>query len=223
MDMAQVSRRRIGRPPASDAEPTGERILAAALRLFAEQGFAGTSVRQIAAAVGVTDAALYSHFPSKQAILNRLIESMGPPTPELLGFDASDAVEAGPRVAISAAVDRLLAYWSQPDIRMFSAVLLREESRASTAIHVAGAIEAAREALTPVFARWQEAGQLRTDLPARQIVWELIAPLNVIRFLYLGHNSRPDEVDRARQMAAEHLDYFLACTITDTTERSTTR
>jgi AcrR family transcriptional regulator len=220
--MANRGRARIGRPPASDAEPTSDRILSAALQLFAHQGFAATSVRQIAAAVGVSDAALYSHFPSKQAIFDRLLESMGPTSTALLGFDLAAAIQAGPRIAVSTAVERLLAYWSQPTVRMFTAVLLREGSHATAAAQLAGAIEAARAALTPVFAAWQDAGKLRADLPARQLVWELLAPLNAIRFLYLGHDASPQEVTDAHQLAADHLNYFLTCTIVDTADGSTT-
>jgi len=55
------------------AEPTAvntrERILDVALDLFTEQGFDGTSLRQIAEQLGVTKAALYYHFTSKDDIL----------------------------------------------------------------------------------------------------------------------------------------------------------
>ena len=43
-----------------------------ALRLFAERGVTGTSVRDIAGAVGVAEAALYRHFPSKDALSRAL-------------------------------------------------------------------------------------------------------------------------------------------------------
>jgi hypothetical protein len=49
-------------------------------------------------------------------------------------------------------------------------------------------------------------------------VWELLAPLNVIRFLYLGHDATPAEIAAARQMAADHLDYFRTCTLISTTD-----
>ena len=48
---------------------TRERILDVALDLFIEQGFDGTSLRQIAERLGVTKAALYYHFESKDDIL----------------------------------------------------------------------------------------------------------------------------------------------------------
>jgi len=48
---------------------TRERILDVALDLFTEQGYDGTSLRQIAEQLGVTKAALYYHFESKGDIL----------------------------------------------------------------------------------------------------------------------------------------------------------
>ncbi|WP_462202751.1 TetR/AcrR family transcriptional regulator [Frankia sp. CcWB3] len=62
--------------PASP-DPRGDtrsRILAAAMSLFSEQGYAGTSVRDISERLGVTKAALYYHFPSKETILDALLE-----------------------------------------------------------------------------------------------------------------------------------------------------
>ena len=55
-------------------EETRRRILQAALDLFAREGFERTTVRAIADACALTDAALYYHFPSKQAILTALWE-----------------------------------------------------------------------------------------------------------------------------------------------------
>ena len=54
------------------AKDTRERILDAALDLFIEQGFDGTSLREIAEQLGVTKAALYYHFESKDDILMAL-------------------------------------------------------------------------------------------------------------------------------------------------------
>jgi len=51
---------------------TKERILDVALELFVDQGFDGTSVRQIAERVGTTKAALYYYFASKDELLMAL-------------------------------------------------------------------------------------------------------------------------------------------------------
>ncbi|RXZ68064.1 TetR/AcrR family transcriptional regulator [Agromyces albus] len=45
----------------------------AAITLFAQQGYTGTGMEQIAAAVGLVPASLYNHWPSKQTILADII------------------------------------------------------------------------------------------------------------------------------------------------------
>jgi AcrR family transcriptional regulator len=52
-----------------DATPTRERIVSAAAELFHQQGVHATSMRQIAAHVGIKAASLYNHFPGKQDLL----------------------------------------------------------------------------------------------------------------------------------------------------------
>lgn len=53
---------------------TKQEILETALDLFSVQGFEATSISQIASAVGIRKASLYSHFASKQEILDALVE-----------------------------------------------------------------------------------------------------------------------------------------------------
>lgn len=55
---------------------TKERILEEALKLFARSGYMGTSMNDIAASLGVTKAALYKHYTSKQEILDSIVEKM---------------------------------------------------------------------------------------------------------------------------------------------------
>lgn len=54
--------------PPSEAQ-TRSRILQAALKLFASQGFDGTTTRDLAQAAGVAEGTLFRHFPNKKAIL----------------------------------------------------------------------------------------------------------------------------------------------------------
>lgn len=51
-----------------------QRILDGAMALFAREGYIDTSLRDIAARVGVTKSALYHHFPSKDALLLAVLE-----------------------------------------------------------------------------------------------------------------------------------------------------
>ena len=60
--------RTANKPPQSEAE-TRIRILQAAQRLFARQGYDGTTTRDLAQAAGVAEGTLFRHFPNKKAIL----------------------------------------------------------------------------------------------------------------------------------------------------------
>ena len=59
-----------------DRGNTKQAILEAALELFSMQGFEATSIAQIVGAVGIRKASLYSHFASKQAILDALVQEV---------------------------------------------------------------------------------------------------------------------------------------------------
>ena len=59
---------------ANGKENTTRRILECALRLFVINGYSGTSVDEIAAAVGMTKGAVYFNFRSKEDMLNKLLD-----------------------------------------------------------------------------------------------------------------------------------------------------
>nr|WP_067529079.1 TetR/AcrR family transcriptional regulator [Nocardia uniformis] len=63
--------RRRGRPPASEVNPgeTREKIMRAAMELFAEKGFHATSVAEIGDRAGIQRGALYYHIGSKEELL----------------------------------------------------------------------------------------------------------------------------------------------------------
>ncbi len=67
----EVSKPKIGRPRANRHEPAGpvsEEILGAAGKLFRQKGYAGTSTREIADAVGLRQPSLFHYFKNKNEI-----------------------------------------------------------------------------------------------------------------------------------------------------------
>ena len=79
---------------------TRERILAAAREVFAERGYDGASVRQIAARAGLTDPALYYYFDSKEALHRALLEVP----------DATSSLEQ-PRDTLADGIEQLVAFF----------------------------------------------------------------------------------------------------------------
>jgi len=63
----------MARTSGSHADITGPKVRRAALRLFAQNGYAAVSMRQIASEVGVQAGALYNYTPDKQSLLFDLL------------------------------------------------------------------------------------------------------------------------------------------------------
>jgi len=68
----------MGRISGVTAAETRERLLRAAADVFAERGYEGTRVADIAAAAGVSNGAMYAHFASKAELLVDALRTHGP-------------------------------------------------------------------------------------------------------------------------------------------------
>lgn len=71
--MAEGGRRNGREAKKAQAEQT---LLEHAARLFVEKGFGGTSLKDIADAMGLTRGAIYYYFPNKEALLSTLVEDL---------------------------------------------------------------------------------------------------------------------------------------------------
>ncbi len=80
-----------------------EQILDAAAHLFVERGYAATSTRAIAEEVGIRQASLYYHFPSKEQILEVLL--MRTVEPSMRAATYLSTAEAEPAVRLHALVE----------------------------------------------------------------------------------------------------------------------
>jgi TetR/AcrR family transcriptional regulator, transcriptional repressor of aconitase len=57
-----------------DSDERRKAIVAAAVPLFARNGFAGTTTRELAEAAGISEALLFRHFPSKQLLYREILQ-----------------------------------------------------------------------------------------------------------------------------------------------------
>lgn len=65
---------RVGRPPKAKQDAAATRIIKAATALFANRGFAGTSMEQVAAHCGASKDTVYRRYPSKVALFEAVVE-----------------------------------------------------------------------------------------------------------------------------------------------------
>jgi len=89
--VAPTGRAKSGRPPGSSSAVTRAKLLTAARKQFAEKGYAQTTFKDVGREAGVTHAALYQYFDSKQALyLDTLAETQALLLPQYLA-----AIEQG--------------------------------------------------------------------------------------------------------------------------------
>jgi AcrR family transcriptional regulator len=131
---------------------TRDRILDTAEALFAERGFAGTAVRDIAAAVDLTAASLYNHFAGKEALYAAVLERGLRPVIDVLEDLAGHEHE---RTALDATLGRVMAHLaSRPNV----ARLLYHEALTGAA-HL---VPLTRPWLQPILAR--ALGEMKREL-----------------------------------------------------------
>jgi len=199
----------LNRPPSPTVEPhiqaersTPERVLDTAAALFWEKGFAATTTREIAAAVGIQQASLYYHVASKESLLYQLcVSSM-----EQLLADVQSAVDRHEEP-----LDRLRAL-----IRAHLTTLLKHQVRHVTMLTELRALSKRHHAevlarrkryanlVRAIIEEGQAAAKIRTDIPAKYLYLALLNVLNraVIWF-------RTDQPLSADQLAGEFAPIYL--------------
>lgn len=109
---------------------TKDRILDETLTLFAENGYDGTSVEQIAEKVGIKAPSLYNHFKGKEDILNALIEMTEARYEEFFGSDRHfGKLPESKEEFIRSAIERVSFTIHDPLIRKMRKFLVREQFR----------------------------------------------------------------------------------------------
>ena len=109
---------------------TKEKILDAALTLFAESGYDGTSVEQIANVVGIKAPSLYKHYKGKEDILNALIDSAEARYEEMFGSENNiGKVPQSREEFIKVTMERISFTMRDPIIRKTRMLLVQEQFR----------------------------------------------------------------------------------------------
>jgi AcrR family transcriptional regulator len=140
-------------------------ILEAALAAFAEHGFHGATMRDIAARAAVSQSLVQYHFKGKEALWNMVGERISADFLEYVSEEISP--ETPPEQSVDRAVRRYLSYWKEhPAAFRFNLWRLlegtpEERSKRSKAIN---------QRSVPLIQRAQAAGFIRGDMPAGLIL-----------------------------------------------------
>jgi AcrR family transcriptional regulator len=214
--MKKNNPKKLGRPFKKDGGDTKTQIFEASLELFATHGYAGTSVRQIARTVGVSEAAIYAHFEGKRDIYDTLFAVSGPSVViDKLNSADLETIKTDPKTFLLELGKQVMAAWDEQRARQFLSVLMREGAIGSVegSASLASVVEQVQKHLGGYFKIWMDGGLVRNDFSPEHLVWEMIAPLTNVRFLYLHGQATDEERQIGRDLAKRHLDYFIACVL----------
>ena len=198
----------MGRPQNADGQRTRQAIIDAALTLFAEKGYFGTRLRDIAMAVGVRESALYNYFPSKEALFEALIFANYQYKVERLSAVMEEPI-TDVRVTLLRLAMLALETFSTPRQQRFFRILMSDGLRLAKD----GRINLF-ERMSSGQARWHElmrqlvrGGWLRAGDP-QLLAMEFMAPLLLWRQLHaIGSDLRV--IRNPRAFAGHHVDQFL--------------
>jgi AcrR family transcriptional regulator len=198
----------MGRPLHADGRQTRQAILDAALDLFAENGYFGTSLRDIADVVGIRESALYNYFRGKEALFNALIASDHETKAEqlagLLEEPMTDVRLVLERLA-TLSIDNFCAPRQQRLFRVLMTDGMRLAAQGRIDLLERMTSHAAR--LHDLMRRLIDEGGLRPSDP-ELLAMEFIGPLLLWRH---QHAIRPDGplVKNRKAFVRDHVDHFL--------------
>lgn len=193
------------------AKDTRERILTAALESFAQKGYAGTNLRELAAELGMGKSSLYRHFASKEEIWNALLDRMIayyearfgsaehlPPVPDSLEELVEMTMEM---VRFTVRDEKVVLTRKLLSIEQFR----DERARKLASKHF---LTGLTDMFAPIFAAMMEKGLLRRD-DERMLAFAYTAPISSLVRLC---DREPEKTEEAlRQIEAFSRRFVKSC------------
>ena len=198
----------MGRPIQADGRQTRKAILDAALELFADKGYFGTSLREIAVAVGVRESAFYNYFESKEALFIALLEAAHESKAEQLATFLAEPI-GDARTALERLSTMALDHFCEPRQQRFFLILMSDGMRLAKQGHI-DLIERMTSGAAPIhelMRRLTASGGLNPGDPELLAI-EFMGPLLLWRHWQAINPNGRLVVDR-RAFVRNHVNQFL--------------
>lgn len=192
---------------------TKERILETALELFAQRGYLGTSMSDIAARLGITKAALYKHYAGKQEILDRIVQRMNElDAARAAAYEMPGAAPEGfAQAYLNTPLDRIRAYstaqfdhWTrEPFSANFRKMLTLEQYRDArlAQLYQENLASGPVKYMAAIFSPLTD-----SDETAMQLALDFYGPMYLLYSVYDG----AAEQSAVAPMLEAHIDRFIA-------------
>ncbi len=190
------------------AKDTKERILAAALDMFSQNGYAGTNIRELTASLGLVKSGLYKHFKSKEEIWDTLLDELIayyetrfgsmehlPPVPDSL----EELITMTMRMVSFTVHDETVVKTR----KMLTIEQFRDERARELATKYF--LTGLKDMFTPLFAGMMDKGLLRRDDPA-MLAFAYTAPISALIHLC---DREPEKTTEAMAQVEAFSRHFI--------------
>ncbi len=196
-------KRHSGRPDTRMSEELDALILRTAARLFGEQGYAATSIEQIAAVAGVGKQTIYRRHPSKEALFRKVITELG--SSFLTAAEPpADAVSTDPVLALRKAMRRLLDLVLAPETIALSRTFIGEGWRFPDLVEHAGAhfFDPLEQMISGLLKAVDRAGRLKSG-------YDLQETAEILSGLLLGRPHQQALFGRLALVTPQERDRYM--------------
>ena len=195
------------------ANDTKERILAAALEMFSQNGYAGTNIRELSASLGLVKSGIYKHYESKEAIWNALLD-------EMIAYYADHFGSAEHLPPVPDSLEEFVQMTMQmvnitvhdEKIIMTRKVLALEQFRDDRARELATKhfLTGLTDMFTHVFTGMMEKGLIRQDDP-KMLAFAYITPISALIHLCDREPEKTEDAIRKIEAFSRHFINTYGC------------
>ena len=189
------------------ANDTKERILAAALEMFSQNGYAGTNIRELSASLGLVKSGVYKHYESKEAIWNALLDQMIAYYAEHFGSaEHLPPVPDSPEGLVDMTMRMVNFTVRDERIIMTRKVLTLEQYRDVRARELATKhfLTGLTDMFTHIFTGMMDKGLLRRDDP-KMLAFAYTAPISALIHLCDREPEKTEEAIRQVEAFSHHF------------------
>ena len=190
------------------AKDTKERILETALEMFSQNGYNGTNIRELTAALGLVKSSIYKHFEDKEAIWNTLLDRMIAYYDEHFGSTEHLPPVLDSLEALVAMTMRMVDFTVHDEKIVMTRKLLTieqfrdERARALATKHFLTGLS---EMFTHIFSGMMDRGLLRRDDPA-MLAFAYTAPISALIHLC---DREPEKTEEALKQVEAFSRHFI--------------
>jgi AcrR family transcriptional regulator len=193
---------------------TREEILNEALDLFAEKGYHGSSMREIAKAVGIKGSSIYNHFSGKEEIFSELFNYLAPLNLKAEKFKSKFiTAEVEPVKTLNYISSIVIEEMKDPKKVKLLKIMLKENNNLVVKKRLQKWMENNIEMITEFFKKLQQDEKIKAKLNTKFIANEFVSALIYYRMRYLIFEL--DSFEELKTATKQHISFFWGNISTD--------